>query len=130
MDPEISVNADGTISVRMSGTFTADDVRRAIEQLCQARAQVAQDPTSPEGQRVLLAEDAPWFSAPHGDRSNFLLRVPGLGWVGTLLSRSDGLRLAHYLVGHQVNVVAAATASPAGDTQPQLAPTGGGGHLH
>lgn len=77
MDAHISANADGTISVRMSGTFTADDIRSAIEQLCQARAQVAQDPTSPEGQRVLLAEEAPWFSAPQGDRSNFLFRLSG-----------------------------------------------------
>lgn len=119
---EINVDtASGTVTLNISGTFTAEQLRELLSKLGQANTQFWQPTPSPEGKRVLTA-DRPRFwlerSARTGGQTAVFFDSNAFGWVGMTLD-SAGLFRLHELLTVHVNAA----------TEDELS-EGGGGLLH
>lgn len=120
----------GTVTLDISGTYTADQLRQVLQSICEARAQIAQEPASPVGHELPIVRNAAWHtSAIDGDLNTGLLAflLPGFGWAAIALPNLDRCLLAHYMNGQVANALAATAATPtaAADLLPS-----GGGRLH
>lgn len=127
---EITIDmASGKVTLGVSGTFTAEQLRDLIQALCQARGQIASEPRNPVGLQIQVTPGAPWYTEPlAADPAQSLLFVliKGWGWTGITLSSVDRLRLAGLLVGQHVVGMASSASASAADYHGH----GGGGTLH
>ena len=122
---------EATVTASISATLTAAELLELITELMQARAQIAHEPTNPEGARVTLFTQANWYTqlaAGTGPDSVLLLLAPGLGWVGLTLNPVDRTRLAAFLAHQQAAVMISAQGGPA--AAPDDRHNTGGGLVH
>lgn len=105
---------DGKVSLTIDGTYSAEELSKLVQQIGQARAQIAKDPENPVG---LAMEGQPidhWYT----ERNAFLglhqlsLRT-NLGWQTFLLSPPHVGQLIHHLAAQLTHVLLAQTAPAA-----------------
>lgn len=131
----MEINADttsATVTLDIRGTYTADELRQVLQEVCAARAQIAKDPATPVGLSPPVAINGHWYTeALSGDPAIGVLAilVPGFGWAAVSLSNRDRCLLAHYLIGQAT--IAASTASSGHGAKNQVKlQSGGGGSIH
>lgn len=121
---------DDKVSLQIDGAFTAEELTDLVAQIGEARAQIADDGDTPEGQPAYLANNARYWSMLTPDRraSLLLLRLPANGWVGIPLPLAEVANLAGIFIRQLAGAAAAATGeAAAADPDPGAA---GGGMLH
>lgn len=127
---EINVNAtSNSVTINIDGTFTADELRALLEQIGQARAQIASDPDSPVGLPIAVAPNPAYWTEPlpQGGGSFIALRHPGYGWLGFAFTLAEAAKLSNYITGQ---LLAAATATATGGGTLDTSNYKGGGLLH
>jgi len=122
---------NGKVSLQIDGAFTAEELTDLVAQIGDARAQIADDGDTPEGQPAYLANNARYWSMLTPDRRAsllLLLRLPANGWVGIPLPLAEVANLAGIFIRQLAGAAAAATGEAAvADPDPGAA---GGGMLH
>jgi len=122
--------ADGKVSLAIDGSYTAQELLEVIQQISEARAQVAQDPTSPVGLPLKMPAGAAWYTEYNALLPGHMLCfLNGLGWQGFLLPTPNAAKLASHLTAQVANVL---LSSAAAGTEPQSSGDFGvsGGHVH
>lgn len=129
---EINVDTtSATVSLSISGRFTAEQLQNLLEQIANARGQISNDPTDPIGLTVKTFSPAYWYTNLDANNTALFFRVGGFGWQALILEPAGRMKLAWTLLGQQLQSMTAA-AEP-GATAPITnndAISGGGGPLH
>lgn len=126
----MSIEVNGSsVSVSISGTYTAEQLTQLIDDLGAARAQVASDPAQPvEGVGYKCAtEPHLWTRWGPETGGNFLLmtRYPDFGWRGTLMTPTTAAAIGVYIA--QYMAYQATITSATGSSSEAAAPKGGSG---
>jgi hypothetical protein len=127
----IEVTGD-KVSLQINGAFTSEETRSLIQQIAQARAQIADDPQALTGHAadIQVVGGVAWWTEfkPAFGMSMVAYRHPGLGWIGVLLPPAEVAQLASYLA-LQLGVAAAAKPAQSAGTNSNDPRTGSGGML-
>lgn len=111
---QISVNSDA-VTLRIDGTYTAQELRDLLEKISSARAQIADVPASGEKAEVRLMHLPAWYCGfnPQVGAHVMSYRDPGLGWIGFSFTTPDASAIAQLLHQQVIAVHSIGVASPA-----------------
>jgi len=131
---KIEITGD-KVSLDITGTYTAEELSKLIQQIGSARGQIAQDPPTPEGVEMEAVLRPSWyteFNALVGMHQ--LCFLNNLGWQAFLLPPQDGASLIHFLAAQLrqlcdvKDAIAAAEAAHSNSGNPNDGP--GSGLVH
>lgn len=134
---EIKVNGD-TVSLAISGSYTAQELLELLHTIGEARAQISQNVAlEAAGQAMKIVANPPYWterSANTGMQSLVAFRHPGFGWIGMTMPPVEAARLGQYMAHHSVIALTPAPTAHAPNAGPSSPDdtntTQGGGFLH
>lgn len=104
---ELDIDRDGaTVTVNISGTYSAAELQAVLKRIGDARAQIASEPQQPHADTP-VEMPANWayhcqWGEDTGGRFTFALRHEGYGWIGIELPPVEAAKLGRVLSDYLV----------------------------
>ena len=123
---------DGKVSLQIDGSFTAEQLTNLVQQIGQARGEIAQDPMTLDDQNIPIptAIGASFWTQfdPEKNLTVLFYRNVGLGWMGVTFT-PEHVALLISLWSQQLLQASPTPSNPAAATSNDQQGRGGG-HLH